>query len=94
MDWKTPEFWIAVSLAILVKVRTSRKQGLLENAISVVVALGSAYVFADWVSELTGASEAVAAALVALSAQNLMNWIINASHNPTDLLRAWWGKGK
>lgn len=92
MDWKTPEFWIAVMIAILVKVRTSRKQGLMENAIAVIVALGSAYVFADWVADLTGASEAVSAALVALSAQNLMNWIINASHNPLEIWRGWRGK--
>lgn len=86
---KSPEFWVAVAVAVLVKIRTSERLTFWQVITTVAVAVGSAYVAAGWVADRFGVSEAIAAALVALTAEGLMRWIIIASGDPIKAIREW-----
>lgn len=95
--WKTPEFWIAVAVAILIKIRTSARMSPVLVVYSVMVSLGAAYVGADWASDLTGAPLAIAAALVALTAEGIMRWVLKVTDDPKEMMALWklWrGQGK
>ena len=86
---KSLEFYVAVAVAILVKIRTSERLSIWQVISTVTVAIGAAYVAAGWVAEFFGVSEAIAAALVALTAEGLMRWVIIASSDPLKVLREW-----
>lgn len=87
--FKSLEFWIAVAVAVIVKVRTSERLSLPQVCATVAVAVGAAYVAAGWVSEMLGTGEALAAALVALTAEGLMRWVIAALNDPREAIRLW-----
>jgi hypothetical protein len=90
--WKPIEFWIAVAVAIIVKVRTSERLTFWQVSATIAVSVGAAYVAADWVSEALGTGEALAAALVALTAEGLMRWVIIAINDPQKaiaLIKEW-----
>lgn len=84
--WKPIEFWIAVAVAILVKIRTSEKLTFWQGITTVLVAIGAAYVASESVAEAMGTTEAIAAALVALSAEGVMRWILIAVNNPKEAI--------
>ena len=89
---KPLEFWVAVFVAVIVKIKTSRSLGPWQVITTVVVAVGAAYVASDWVSERAGLSEPVAAALVGLTAEGVMRWILQAIEDPKAtiaLLKEW-----
>ena len=93
--WKSPEFWIAVAIAILVKMRTSSKLSFLQTVYTIVVALGAAYIATEWVSFRTGIPEPITAGLIALTAEGLMRKALCVVENPKeaiDLLKMWRGK--
>jgi hypothetical protein len=85
--FKSIEFWIAVSIAILIKVQTSQRLGTWQVLTTIVVAVGAAYVGTEWAQQLTGLPEAVAAALVALTAEGFMRWILLALDDPSMVIK-------
>lgn len=92
---RSPEFWIAVAIAILVKMRTSAKLTLWQAVSTIGIALGAAYVGAQWVEMRTGIPEAISAGLIALTAEGLMRWALKMVDNPKeliDVLKLWRGK--
>ena len=92
---KPIEFWIAVGVAVIVKIKTSQRITPLQALMTIAVSVGAAYVATDWVASVSGMSEAVAAALVALTAEGVMRWVLSLSDNPQtalDWIKAWRGK--
>jgi hypothetical protein len=86
---KTVEFWVAVAVAVIVKVKTSQRLGLWQVLTTIAVAVGAAYVGSGWASQHTGLSEPVAAALVALTAEGVMRWILLALDDPRQAIALW-----
>ena len=88
---KPIEFWIAVGVAVIVKIKTSQRITPLQALMTIAVSVGAAYVATDWVASVSGMSEAVAAALVAIAAPVLaaeFNPLGDGSdYNNADLLR-------
>lgn len=92
---KTLEFWIAVAVALIVKIKTSKSLGPWAVFTTIAVAVGAAWVGTGWVVEVAGIPEPVAAALVALTAEGVMRWVLLALDNPREaivLWREWWRK--
>lgn len=86
---KTVEFWVAVAVAVIVKVKTSQRLGVWQVLTTIAVAVGAAYIATGWVMERTGLSEPVAAALVALTAEGVMRWILLALDDPRQAIALW-----
>lgn len=89
MTWKTFDFWLAVAVAIIVKVKTSKRLGPWQVATTIFVAVGAAYVGTEFTVERTGVPEAVAAALVALTAEGVMRWLLMAVDDPATAISLW-----
>jgi hypothetical protein len=87
VNWKPIEFWIAVAVAVIVKVRTSERLTFPQGVATIVVAVGAAYVAADFFAQWLNINEAMAAALVALTAEGVMRWIIIAVNDPEKAIR-------
>lgn len=87
--WKSVDFWIAVLVAVVVKVKTSKRLSAAQVVTTIFVAVGAAYVATGYTVERTGLSEPVAAALVALTAEGLMRWVLVALDDPKIALNAW-----
>jgi len=85
-EWKSVEFWIAVAVAVVVKLRTSDRLTLSQAAATTIVAVGSAYVAADWVAFRINLSVPVAAALVALLAESLMRKALIFANDPRAMI--------
>jgi hypothetical protein len=90
--WKSPEFWVAVAVATTVKLRTSGRLTPLQALVTVAVAVGAAWAGSEWVSERFGIPEVIAAALVALTAEDIMRRILIWTGDPgsfVSFLRDW-----
>lgn len=85
--WKPIEFWIAVGVAILVKVRTSERLTRWQVVTTILVAIGAAYIAADFLAEQLNITEALAAALVALTAEGVMRWVIITLNDPYEAVK-------
>lgn len=85
--WKPIEFWIAVSIAILVKVKSSDRLTFWQVTTTIFVALGAAYVASDFTAERLAIPEPMAAALVALTAEAVMRWVIIFANEPQKAIR-------
>lgn len=94
--WKTVDFWVAVLVAVAVKVKTSKRLSAWQVITTIFVAVGAAYVATDYTVDRTGLSEPVAAALVALTAEGLMRWVLVALDDPRAAIGLWhaWRNGK
>ena len=95
--WKTVEFWIAVGVAILIKLKTSKALRPLQVISTILISVGAAHVGAFYLSSKTGLPEEISAALLALTAEELARWIISAANDPRQairLLNEWRGAGK
>ncbi len=89
---KTPDFWIAVAIALVVKVKTSAQLGAWQVITTIMVAIGAAWVGTDYAAEVFAVPQAVAAAIVTLTAEGVMRWLLIAVNDPRqaiDLWRAW-----
>ena len=87
--WKTVDFWLAVAVAVVVKVKTSNRLSAWQVATTIFVAVGAAYVGTDYTVQRTGVSEPVAAALVALTAEGVMRWLLMALDDPGMAISLW-----
>lgn len=93
--WKTGEFWIAVTVAILIKLTTSRKLRPFQVASTILISVGAAHVGSAYVSIKTGLPDEIAAALLALTAEELARWAIKLANDPREaisLLKQWRGR--
>lgn len=70
--WKSADFWVAVAVAVLVKIKTPRTLRPWQATTTVAIAVGAAWVATPLVAGRTWLTEPVAAALVALTAEGLM----------------------
>ena len=95
---KPLEFWAAILVAIIVKIKTSKQLGPLAVISTIFVSLGAAYSFATPLSSWLGVNEVLIAALVALTSEGVMRWLIQLSNDPSELktLLSLWrgGSGK
>ena len=89
--WKTMDFWLAVAVAVVVKVKTSKRLSAWQVATTIFVAVGAAYVGTDYAVQRTGVCEPVAAALVALTAEGVMRWVLMALDDPGIAIELWKG---
>ena len=88
-DMKTPEFWIAVLVALIVKVRTSPQFGWMKVGATIAVSVGAAWVSSEWASEVLGVPGPVAAAIVTLTAEGVMRWLLLAVNDPKQAIDLW-----
>lgn len=89
-------FWIAALVAGGVKVALSRTQTMISGAISVAVAVFSAWAFTEptliWLELKPEYFEIPAAALWALVGEGVVRWLIGL--NPDRLIKLWRGQRK
>lgn len=88
-DFKSFDFWIAVAVALLVKIKTSAQLGAWQVITTILVAIGAAWVGTDYAADIFGVPEAVAAAIVTLTAEGIMRWLLIAVHNPHEAIKLW-----
>ena len=89
MDFKSLDFWIAVGVALLVKIRTSNQLGPFQVFLTLAIAVGAAWVCADYAAEKLGMPQAIAAAIVTLTAEGVMRWILIALNDPKQIISLW-----
>lgn len=87
--WKSVDFWVAVAVAVLVKIKTSRTLRPWQATTTIVIAVGAAWVATPLVIGRTWLTEPVAAALVALTAEGLMRWTLVALDDPRQVIALW-----
>jgi len=88
-DFKSLDFWIAVAVALLVKIKTSSQLGAWQVITTLLVAVGAALVGAEYAAEVFGVPLAVAAAIVTLTAEGVMRWLLIAVNDPSQAIRLW-----
>jgi len=91
-DFKSLDFWIAVAVALVVKIKTSAQLGAWQVITTLLVAVGAAVVGSEYAAEVFDVPLAVAAAIVTLTAEGVMRWLLIAVNDPRqaiDLWRAW-----
>lgn len=94
-SFKTLDFWIAVAIALIVKIKTSAQLGPFKVITTVAVAVGAAWIGSDYAAKVFGVPQPVAAAVVTLTAEGAMRWVLMAVNDPRqaiDLWRYWWRK--
>lgn len=78
---KTPDFWIAVAVAQVVKIKTSSQLGAWQVITTIIVAIGAAWVGTDYAAKVLGVPQAVAAAIVKLTAKGAMRGLLIAMND-------------
>lgn len=53
-DFKPLDFWIAVAVALLVKIKTSAQLGAWQVITTILVAIGAAWIGSDYAAEVFG----------------------------------------
>lgn len=86
---RSPEFWGGVAVALIVKVRTTQQLGPWQVISTIIVAVGAAWLATDWVAEITNTPKAVAAAILTLTAEGVMRWILIAVNDPKQAIELW-----
>lgn len=86
---KTIEFWVAVLVAVVVKIKSSQRLGPWQVVTTIAVAVGAAWVGSGFVAHKLDIPEPVSAALIALTAEGLMRWVLIALENPAEVIRLW-----
>lgn len=88
-DFKTLDFWIAVAVALLVKIKTSAQLGAWQVITTILVAIGAAWIGSDYAAEVFGVPLPVATAIVTLTAEGVMRWLLIAVNNPREAIKTW-----
>lgn len=81
--------WVAIIAATVVKVRTSARLGPVQTSATIIVAVTAAWAMGDDAQKYTGLSAPAAAAIVALSAEGIMRWLLIFIDDPREALRLW-----
>lgn len=87
--FKTLEFWIAVLVALIIKIKTTATLGPWAVITTVVSAVGAAWVFSGYAADVLGVPEPVAAAIVTLTAEGVMRWLMMAVNDPRAAIDLW-----
>lgn len=93
--WRSADFWVAIAVALLVRIRTSRGLRPWQVLTSAAIAVGAAWVATPLLVARTWLDVPVSAALIALTAEGLMRRVLIALDDPRQaiaLWRAWRGK--
>jgi hypothetical protein len=88
-DFKSLDFWIAVAVALVVKIKTSAQLGAWQVLTTIAVAVGAAWIGSDYAAEVFGVPLPVATAIVTLTAEGLMRWLLIAVNDPRQAIRLW-----
>lgn len=97
VDFKSVDFWVAVGVALLVKIKTNQQLGPWQVVTTMMIAVGAAWVGSEYAAEVFSAPEPVAAAIVTLTAEGVMRWVLIALNDPKamiDIWKHWKGGGK
>lgn len=92
---KPIEFWIAVLVAVIIKLKTSEAKSFVSALVTILVSIGAAYAFTEPLAAMLGYSETLLAALVTLTSESLMRWVLKLVNNPDQLkewIQVWRGK--
>jgi len=88
-------FWLAVFGATIVKMATSPYKSLIRAILTGFAAVFAAWIFTDpfinWFSLSQEVYRVPAAALLALTGEGIMRFLIRTANDPTQLLD-WWDK--
>lgn len=89
------DFWIAVGVALIVKIRTSKQLSAAKVITTMVVAIGATWVGAEYAAGVFGVPLPIAGAVVTLTAEGAMRWLLIAVNDPRQLIELWrfWRKG-
>ncbi len=88
-SFRSPEFWVAVAIALIVKIKTTAQLGPIKVITTIAVAVGAAWIGTDYTTLVLGVPEAVAAAIVTLTAEGLMRWLMIAVNDPRQAIDLW-----
>lgn len=83
------DFWLAVGVALVVKVKTSKQLGFVKVATSLIVAVGAAATFSTYAAEVFGVPLSIAAAVVTLTAEGVMRWLLISVNDPKQIIELW-----
>lgn len=83
------DFWIAVGVALIVKIKTSASLGPVKVLTTIIVAVGAAWVGADYAAEVFGVPQPIAAAVVTLTAEGAMRWLLIGVNDPKQAIDLW-----
>ena len=96
-----PRFWLASLGAALVRLVTSERRSVVQSVVLVAVAVFAAWAFTDAVLDWLALPEHIyrtpVTALVALTGENVMRWLMRMSEDPAriiDVVRTWLGLRK
>lgn len=87
--FRSPDFWIAVGVALLVKIKTSAQLGAWQVTTTILVAVGAAWVGTEYAADVLGVPQAVAAAIVTLTAEGAMRWLLLLVNDPKQAIDLW-----
>ncbi|GLK63355.1 hypothetical protein [Paracoccus kondratievae] len=87
--FRSADFWIAVGVALIVKVKTSASLGPVKVVTTILVAVGAAWIGTDYAAEVFGVPEPIAAAVVTLTAEGVMRWLLIAVNDPKQAIDLW-----
>lgn len=87
--FRSADFWIAVGVALIVKIKTSASLGPVKVITTIIVAVGAAWIGTDYAAEVFGVPEPIAAAVVTLTAEGLMRWLLIAVNDPKQAIDLW-----
>ncbi|UFS65266.1 hypothetical protein LO749_01480 [Paracoccus denitrificans] len=87
--FRNADFWIAVGVALIVKIKTSASLGPVKVITSMIVAAGAAWVASDYAAETFGVPLPIAAAVVTLTAEGAMRWLLIAVNDPKQAIDLW-----
>lgn len=83
------DFWIAVLVALIVKIKSSAQIGAVGVITTAVVAIGAAWVGSDYAAEMLRVPQPIAAAMVTLTAEGAMRWLLIAVNDPKQAIDLW-----
>lgn len=86
---RSPEFWVAVAIALIVKIKTTAQLGPVKVITTIIVAVGAAWIGTDYTAQVLGVPEPVAAAIVTLTAEGAMRWMMIAVNDPRQAIDLW-----
>lgn len=83
------DFWVAVFVALLVKIKSSRQFSWWETSSSILVGIGCAWIGHEWVAATTPLSSPIAAAILALAGEGVMRWVLLVLKDPKQIIDLW-----
>ena len=83
------DFWIAVIVALIVKIKSSKQFSWWETSTTIIVGIGSAWIGYEWVAQNTPLNEPLAAACLSLAGEGVMRWVLIILKDPKQIIDLW-----